>query len=90
MVNDLLLPILVLVLVEVFLIVFLYTLWYNKRRQNNMEEKERKIKIEVMYKLTIIGRPVNDTEAKEVPYNIFVPRELLSDLYSEIGMLLEY
>ena len=55
-----------------------------------MEETNDKIKLEVMYKLTIIGKAVNDTDAKEITYTIYVPKEALSYLYSEIGATLGY
>ena len=78
------------VLIMVFLIVFLEIVLDNERRRKRMEETNDKIKLEVMYKLTIIGKAVNDTDAKEITYTIYVPKEALSYLYSEIGATLGY
>jgi hypothetical protein len=62
----------------------------NERRRKCTEETNDKIKLEVMYKLTIIGKAVNDTDAKEIMYTIYIPKEVLSYLYSEIGATLGY
>lgn len=81
-------------LVSVFLVICLFVVFNNvlknERRRKCTEETNDKIKLEVMYKLTIIGKAVNDTDAKEIAYTIYVPKEALSYLYSEIGATLGY
>jgi hypothetical protein len=81
-------------LVSVFLVICLFIVFNNvlknERRRKRTEETNDKIKLEVMYKLTIIGKTVNDTDAKEIMYTIYVPKEVLAYLYSEIGATLGY